>query len=627
MSWITMLCETYDNLQKDPPDELLPISHSTQNAQIEVTINSDGEFVNSEVVPKDNAYTILPATEESLSKCGKYPPPHPLCDKLQYVAGDYTKYGGKKGDSFYVDYMKQLKEWCDSEFSNKKVVAIYNYLFKKTLISDLVDNGTLICNDENTLLSKWDGDKKSRPEIFKVINNQSDTFVRFRVIDENSNISAVWQDKKLQEDYIKYYLNKNDNKKFCYITGENTICSAKHPYVISTAKLISSNDTENFTYRGRFFNAEQSCSISYKASQKAHNTLKYLISKQGISIGKRVFLLWGTKNEKTPSVVDDTMSLIYSDDNSEYLNTKESFAKELNKAIMGYKAQLDNNSQLALIGLDSPNSKMKGRMSITFYREYNGLQGNELIEVIDLWHKTGEWYCYLHNEKYKKGIRFYGTPSLKDIAITAFGTQQEDFIKADGKIVSDTVERLITCVCDGAKIPRDIVNLLVRKCFHPQNYSDYNWEQVLTVTCSMERKYLYDYEEEEWSMAIKEDCKDLSYNLGRLLAVADAIESWAQGSEKHETNAMRYFTRFCTYPCDTWKIINDKLIPYKNKLGGKASHLLNLSGEISSNIDPAEFAKAKNLDGKMALGFDSQRQAIIQYSIDKKNKKDNKEEK
>ncbi len=622
-----MLYKTYDNLQKEPPDDLLPISHSTQNAQIEVTINSDGEFVDSQVVTKEDTVTLIPVTEKSASRSSGSAP-HPLCDKLQYLAGDYTKYGGDKGGKYYTDYVNQLKEWNDSGFSNVKASAIYKYLCKKSLISDLVNNGTLICDDKNILLKKWSGEKEHTPQIFKVSSaEQSEAFVRFRVVDEGNCISAVWQDKELQRDFINYYISKNEDRDFCYVTGEITYCSDNHPSKIRNtgdkAKIISANDESGFTYRGRFLKSEQAFSVSYEVSQKAHNALKYLISKQGVRIADRAFVLWGTKDEKMPCVTDDTMDLLYSNDNSEFLDTRESFAKEFNKSIMGYKAQLDNYSELALIGLDAATT---GRMGITFYREYKGQQGNELIDRIALWHKTCEWHCCLYNEKHKKGIRFYGTPSLSDIATTSFGTEQGDFVKADGKIVSATVERLITCVCDGAKIPRDIVSLLVKKCFHPQNYSDKNWEQVLTITCSMYRKYLYDYKKEEWSMAIKEDCKDLSYNIGRLLAVADAIESWAQGQEKHQTNAMRYFTRFCAYPCETWKIINDKLIPYKNKLGGKASYLLNLSGEISANIDPEEFAKAKNLDGKMALGFDSQRQAIIQNAIDKKNEKENKED-
>ena len=623
MSWMNMLYKTYDNLQKEPPDDLLPISHSTQNAQIEVTINSDGEFVDSRVVSKEDTVTLIPVTEKSASRSSGSAP-HPLCDKLQYLACDYTKFGGGKGGKYYADYINQLKDWNDSGCSNVKLSAIYKYLCKKSLISDLVSNGTLICDDNNILLSKWNGDKENIPLIFKVLNQeQSEAFVRFRVVDEDSCVSAVWQDKELQCNFIDYYISNNEDRDLCYITGEITYCSANHPSKIRNtgdkAKLISANDESGFTYRGRFLKSEQAFKVSYDASQKAHNALKYLIHKQGIKIGDRAFVLWGTRDEKTPSVIDDTMSLLYSNDNSEFLDTKENFAKEFNKAITGYKAELDNYSELALIGLDAATT---GRMGITFYREYKGQQGNELIDRIALWHKTCEWKHFLYSKKAGKRVAFYGAPSLSDIAITVFGTEQGDFIKADGKIVSATVERLITCVCDGAKIPRDIVNLLVRKCFHPQNYSDYNWEQVLTITCSMYKKYLYDYEEEEWSMAIKENCDDLSYNLGRYLAVADKIESntFEKGKE-HQTNALKYYTMFTQFPNETLLLIEKKLIPYINKLGNEAKWLLKIKQDILTQISPSDLESAKKVDGKFVLGFDSQRQSFYQ-----KKTENNKEE-
>ena len=120
---------------------------------------------------------------------------------------------------------------------------------------------------------------------------------------------------------------------------------------------------------------------------------------------------------------------------------------------------------------------------------------------------------------------------------------------------------------------------------------------------------------------------NLAYNCGRLLAVADAIESWAlkessDGGSIRTTNAMRYFTRFSISPCKTWGIINDKLNPYKQRLGAKGGKLYKLLGEISSLIDPEEFEKAVNLDGCMILGFDTQRQALFNTSRKEKNEEE-----
>lgn len=120
---------------------------------------------------------------------------------------------------------------------------------------------------------------------------------------------------------------------------------------------------------------------------------------------------------------------------------------------------------------------------------------------------------------------------------------------------------------------------------------------------------------------------DLDYNCGRLLAVADAIESWALRENKDSkeekknirtTTAMRYYTRFCQKPCIVWGEINSKLIIYKNQLGGKAKDLYDLLGEISEKIDMVEFRKKRNLDGMFCIGFDTQRRKLIQDAITKK---------
>ena len=74
--------------------DLLPICHSTQQAQITIVVNHLGEFLRALVVPLSDCRTIIPCTERSGGRSGTRPVNHPLCDKLQYVAGDFLDYGG-----------------------------------------------------------------------------------------------------------------------------------------------------------------------------------------------------------------------------------------------------------------------------------------------------------------------------------------------------------------------------------------------------------------------------------------------------------------------------------------------------------------------------------------------------
>lgn len=621
MSWITTLYETYENITKQGSTDLLPVAHSTQNAHIEVTINSNSEMIGAEFVDKDNALTLIPVTESSASRTSGNAP-HPLCDKLQYLAGDYEEYTGKKKD-FYIEYIKQLKDWCQSEYSNDKVKIIYNYLTKSRLIFDLVQFGIMIVDEDNKLMSKFQAEN-----VRLSVGGQADAFIRFRVVTQDSHQDAVWQDETVINDYIVYYLSKQEHKKFCYAKGEVIPCSNNHPSKIRNtgdkAKLISSNDTSNFTFKGRFHTAEEAMTLGYEVSQKAHNALKWLINKQGQRTGDKVFVLWGTESQKTPEYLSDTMDLVEAF-SMEFTAgedkdiTKKGLSEEFNRAIRGYKAEITPNAKLALIGLDAATT---GRMSIIFYREYNGLEGHELIDNIKSWHETVSWQ-HRYKFKDKKVVSFYGAPSPQTIATIAYGTEQSIGIKADDKVASNAVERILPCIVDGRKIPRDIAIKLIDKAKQPQNYqSIHNWHKVLTVSCAVYRKYLYDYKKEEYTMEVKQT-DNLAYNCGRLLAVADAIESWALrdkggGGDIRATNAIRYFTRFSTSPSTTWAVINNKLIPYKQTLGAKGSRLYRLLGEVSAMIDPEEFQNASNLDGCMVLGFDTQRQAL--YNQPKENK-------
>ena len=98
MSWVNELIDLYEiNSDKvgiieyrgDMPYVLLPPFHTTVTAQIEVTIDRNGNFMEAKLVSPEDKLTVIPVTEKSGSRtAGKEP--HPLCDNLRYLAGDYS---------------------------------------------------------------------------------------------------------------------------------------------------------------------------------------------------------------------------------------------------------------------------------------------------------------------------------------------------------------------------------------------------------------------------------------------------------------------------------------------------------------------------------------------------------
>ena len=77
------------------PYVLLPPFHTTVIAHIQVTISAEGDFISASRVDEEDKMTIIPVTEKSGSRtAGKAP--HPLCDNLKYLAGDYENYVQEK---------------------------------------------------------------------------------------------------------------------------------------------------------------------------------------------------------------------------------------------------------------------------------------------------------------------------------------------------------------------------------------------------------------------------------------------------------------------------------------------------------------------------------------------------
>lgn len=620
MSWLGVLYETYQNMsQSGLYRDLLPIAHTTQQAQIEITINERSEIINATVIDKVNAETLIPCTEQSAGRAGSHPVNHPLMDKLQYIAGDYTKFGGEKGDSFYEEYMRDLKAWCESSDSHPKVKIIYQYLSKGTVIADLVDFKVLHCDNSGRLYSQYP-DKTNAPAIFRVIQgDQSDAFVRFQVIDGGES-DECWTDENLQEQYISYYLSRRHDKALCYVLGEVVSCSSNHPSKLRNtgdkAKLISANDSSGFTYRGRFYDANEAAGISYEVSQGAHNALKWLIKNQGTNFGGRVFVAWNPKGYDLPKLTEDSYDIFFRNEKPRRY-TAEEYAKQLDHALAGYQANLEYNDRIIIMGLDAATV---GRMAITFYRE---MMGNELIDNLEYWHKTCVWkHRYKFSEDHTL-IEFYGAPSPKDIALAAFGIERTNYLEMDDKLMKNMIERLLHCIIDRAPLPYDIVNGAYRNVCHPQNYKNTGtWQKVLSICCALLKKHYSERssEKEEWTVEINEKEISLAYLCGRMLAVVDALEKSTYSMEEKNsrtTCAMRYFTKFSEHPCQTWDTITKMQSPYLAKLGELSGYYQKMLADISAKIAPEEFFTAKNLDGRMALGFYAQQNYI--YSRKDKN--------
>lgn len=577
---------------------LVPISHTTQSAHIEVHLSFDGDFLRAKVVDKDDANTIIPCTEKSASRTSA-PEPYPLFDKLMYVAGDYPNYCPRPKGTPHDDYMKNLQAWCKSPEAHPKVQSVYAYLRKRTLITDLIREKILWVDKNGQLIEKWTNETEEKPLIFKVLaGTQESAFVRFAVDVPGHAESRLWRDSEVQESFIRYYERMLASEDLCYVTGEVRPYADKHASRLRNAadkaKLISANDTRGFTFRGRFQDSRDVAAVSYDASQKAHNALKWLIERQGsLTIDGKVFLVWGTERLDLPHPFWDSFDLHTQRDAETGLygdETHQEFAGQIRRALDGYRYESGYQSRVIVMALDAATP---GRLSIVYYRE---LERDPFLERLQHWHES---CCWLH--RYHKNnnqfISFWGAPATQDIAFAAYGQRVSD------QILKKLLERMLPCIVDGQPIPRDVVRSAIHRASSPAGMETWAWEKTLSVTCALVNKT---YENEGgFGLAVNEQLDSRDYLFGRLLAIADVLER-STLEEGRATNAIRYMNAFARYPARTWGIIQSNIQPYQAKLGTRATYFNQLIDKVGARLNPEDFTD-QPLGGLYLLGFYSQR--------------------
>ncbi len=650
MSWMAKLYETYEAglLLTDLPDDkrLMPTSHTLQNAHINIAIDGEGNFKRASVLEKTQI--VLPATESSASRSSNEAP-HPLADKLQYVAQDYAAYGGLK-KPYFNGYKELLASWCDSEFSHPKATAVLRYIEKGTVIKDLIDQKIVFIGDDGLLLTSWVSavdDSNPIPTLFKVLPkekgllDQGSALVCWTVeIDSDPN-TDTWKDRTIQDSWIAFDNSEDSEAGLCFVTGKVQSLSINHPAKIrhsgDKAKLISSNDTSGYTYRGRFLDNKEACGVGFDVSQKAHNALRWLISRQGYRNGDQAFVSWAVSGKAIPEPLQDAFHLFSNfdfddlDDSEPYIvndepvidrsrDIGESFALQLNKYMAGYRAKLDPNEQIVIIGLDAATP---GRMGIIYYRE---LLGSEFLQRLEHWHKSFAWpqrhtidVPSLSGKKPKTKVVWpVSSPAPKDIASAAYGLSDE--LK---KIKKNAVERLVPCIIDGSPFPIDLMDACVRMATNRNGYKSdeqWLWEKNLGIACAVYRGYFQRHpiktQRRDYTMALDENNHSRDYLYGRLLAVADRIEEVALGvgGESRSTTAARLMQRFADRPFSTWRNIELALQPYMQRLqNSRAGFLVNQKKEldaINACFNTEDFVSEKKLSGEFLLGFHCQRQKL-----------------
>ena len=564
MGLLQKAVETYDTHSdlvgkgREGHQVLAPVAHKIANADLEITLEPDGRFSSARLLGKEEPKIIIPVTEESAGRTSGACP-HPLCDQLCYLA----PYNEEK----HRLYVEQLAAWVSSPYSHPMLRPILTYVQGGTILTDLAKSGLIELDETGT------------PKGEKLL-------VRWRVHGIGTPLDGCWEQPSLAKAFQDWYASQLSarGQSLCMITGADAPPATQHlKGVIASsgnAKLISANDSTNFTFRGRFTDDSQAATISYEASQKAHNALQWLTAEQGVRevFGGRTFLCWNPQGIQVchaagPFGNRNKVSTIPSD-----------YRRELKHTLDGMRSQLPQQSGVVVAAFDAATS---GRLSVTYYNE---LLGSDYLQRLHDWDEHCCWFFDWDKFGAKAAIQ---SPLLRRIVACAFGTLTQEKgqlrLRTDDRIMGQQMQRLVACRVDQGHMPLDIMRALFHRASSPQSFHDPAVrEEILSTACAVIRKYRYDVYKEECAMEFDPNKNDISFQFGRLLAVLEKVERDTYDSdETREPNAIRLQSIYCQRPLRTADTIEKQLAQaYFPRLAKPAfrAYYKSLIGEIMEKI-------------------------------------------
>lgn len=671
--------ETYCNLEpyigeksKDGFSMLAPVFHVYKNTAAVITITVDGEFKDIDWFHKEingkqkdvPEKIIVPAN--SLINNSPSWSPYVLCADYAVVSGDVglvADYDGKDEkkkkkvveDRDFIQqkheyYVSNLKDWAESEFTHPIVQAVYKYISSGTLIDDVKK-----ASDKKVLKAKdavaWRVVGLPVGQTSYCYQNKDlfDAHIRrmrnLLAIEVGKFDNSVAEDGSNLDSLIKELdVKLSYGRSLCYVTGQVAPMMYKHPQgaipVFNKSKLLSSGDTSNFTYRGRFKNSMQAFGVSCEVSWAAHNVLAWLADNGGVMVynaedpgkrgrsvfGNRVFLCWNPAGKSIPTVMDSSFDEGFDNSGSVDFSLVDyklgsNYLKKTLKRLKGDFSLSD------VVVVASFTAATGGRLSLTSYHE---VEANAYLKLFEDWYSSMRFPEF----KGKKGY-VYHIPSVFEICLYMFGVEKPYFWngkdvghlelpkKNDGKTnavlgaFGEMFELVNNSMVNQTPLNAVVVSTLVNRA--SRLYLCKYWhirERLLSVACAVVRKYNNDrLKKEVYSVMLDPDLKDRSYQFGRLLAVFEIVERATfdkDDSKSREPNAMRYQAHYRARPFSTANQLHDQLASYFVKLNvGSRVFYKNLIAEILEKI--SEFPETelnRPLGDTYLLGYYLQRKDL-----------------
>lgn len=661
MNWMLSLRNVYDTVYQNTKiagyEKLLPLYHKRQQVHFLVTITEEGEFVSARLnlSAKNNhkdgapvqyiiAHDLLPTTARSEvgsteSAC------HPFTAKIKHIAKDLEKYGKK---SYFEVYREELAGWVESEHSHEKPRAVLKYLDNHDIVADLVSSGLVFLDAKGNIT---DPDASIKDEITGVNIKKSmppkgaqECLVGWEVISADSSVvSKACDDASLVDAWQKYYREKelaDNGTGICHLTGEDVVLAKKHPSGVlpgkPSSRIYCAKEKPGFRFSGRMPDTNQTLSDGMKGfavgrelSMKAHYALAWLIQNQrayhSSDTNHEATVFWIDDGVENPSIAEHGEAPLSGerfefsfddfavDDGAEAIHSiGDKLAKNLQKSIAGFGDISDENlesKELRVMTVRAFGDKA-AHMAVTRY---------EFMNIKEYLSRISKWYQDFAVSYTYKGRVVIKAPTPFDI----FNAFKKD---GDGKD-SDMLHvraNVQDAILGKTNIERTLVDNIVYRLHNCESYADENdWSHCLRTAAGLIRGYhLRNAQQKEYTMSLDSTYNSRDYLFGRLLAVADSIEEYAHKHDDvhRQTNAKRYLQNLIVRPAVTWSELNNKLLPYREKLHKECPSFLKkrerIEREIMDLMSIEDFNSTKPLGHEWVLGYHHQMQSFFTKSHD-----------
>ncbi|TDM04008.1 type I-C CRISPR-associated protein Cas8c/Csd1 [Macrococcus carouselicus] len=617
MSFMTALLKAYETAENlgiageyDPNKTiLLPLYHSSMKSKnkniICIYLSKEGQFKTAEYLPDDEVI-IFPVTEQSVSRSGSNPPPHPLSDKMQYIIPDFTV----KHES-YLRGLNQFYENAETEESRIFLNAVLCLLKNDNLMKLVIDELYLGMNAEveDSVIKFYD--EKGKAQKIEMAS----VFVTFAVVDFRGEKTATVSNlSPLHNDYVQYADSLLPSNGICNISGKEDYMTQKHRGLLGNAKLISvSNNKE--TYIGRFKEKSDIVRIGYRTTEKVHLMLKYLLENDNSHkwLGEQQYLInWFSDDISNKRNVNITqqgggiLALMNQHLENETLSQPVTeHNRQIGKSFIRGNVKLSETENYYVAIIDKASN---GRISLKYFKE---LKVSQLLANLEKWQATNSWWRF----KKEADGTILQTPDIYNMMITTFGVERENQMVMDnGSFKKMQIRNLVTSIIDGKVLPTNYFLTADLNCRNRLRYKN-TWSNQLFVSLA-----ILNNQKETFSEMVNKEKTDRSYLYGRLLAVYERIEASTFDSEtKRVTNAEKFWTSYTNNPATIMQTLESKLKSYEKKLNQTKPGIYHtLIKEKNEIINMLHDSSSEDLNSQLNYEFIFGYYAEIKYIFTKK---------